>query len=224
MPFDFTFRVLMPLTLGLVSLAFIALGLYALIRQRPFIIHSRWMFVLVLIAFSPQIVVPISMFFSEPGYRTGWLDAASLISVLTMIVLIAYFALQMRGYMVFGTTQDSFREALLSALSDLNLKVEETLSSVKLPSVPAELQTPVYGWIGTGQVRLRNGGRPRLLEDIGAGMTAYFDSGNVKTNMTTAIVYLIIGGLMIGMVITMMMGWPRPDASTGLASHLLGAG
>jgi len=159
MPDDFTFRILIPSTLGLVSLAFLALGLYALMRRRPFVIHSRWMLVLVVIALSPQIFMPLSMFFREPQYRTGWLDATSLMSVLAMVVLIAYMALQMRGYMVFGTTQESFREALLSALSKLNLKVEETLSSVKLPSVPVELQTPVYGWIGTGQVRLRNGGR-----------------------------------------------------------------
>jgi len=206
--FDFTLRVLMPLTIGLVSLAFIALGLYALMRQRPFIIHSRWMLAIVIIAFSPQVVMPLSLFMSDPQYRTGWLDAASLISTLAMVIMIAYVALQMRGYMVFGTTQESFREALLSALSTLNLKAEETLSSVRLPSVPAELQTPVYGWIGTGQVRLRNGGRPRLLEDIADGMRGYFDSGKAQTNMTTAIAYLILGVLMIGMVITMMVGLP----------------
>lgn len=205
MLFEFTFQVLMPLTLGLVALAFIAIGLYALVRRRPFIIHSRWMLVLVLIALSPQAVMPLSMFFWEPQYRSGWVDATSLISVLALMVMVAYIALQMRGYMVFGTTQESFREALLSALSALNLKIEETMSSVKLPSVPAELQTPVYGWIGTGQVRLRNGGRPRLLADIAEGMTAYFNSGNAKTNMTTAIVYLILGVLLIGMVITMMV-------------------
>jgi len=224
MPDDFTFRILIPSTLGLVSLAFLALGLYALMRRRPFVIHSRWMLVLVVIALSPQIFMPLSMFFREPRYRTGWLDATSLISVLAMVVLIAYMALQMRGYMVFGTTQESFREALLSALSKLSLKAEETLSSVKLPSVPAELQTPVYGWIGTGQVRLRNGGRPKLLEEIAAGMTAYFDSGNAKTNMTTAIVYLIVGALLIGMLITMMVGWPTfRDTSGALASHFLAA-
>jgi hypothetical protein len=224
MPDDFTFRIILPSTLGLVSLAFLALGLYALMRRRPFVIHSRWMLVLVVIALSPQIFMPLSMFFSESRYRTGWLDATSLMSVLAMVVLIAYMALQMRGYMVFGTTQESFREALLSALSKLNLKVEETLSSVKLPSVPAELQTPVYGWIGTGQVRLRNGGRQKLLEDIAAGMTAYFDAGNAKTNMTTAIVYLIFGALLIGMLITMMVEWSTfRDAPGALASHFLAA-
>jgi hypothetical protein len=224
MPYDLTFRVLIPLTLGLTSLAFIAIGLYALIRRRPFIIHSRWMLVLVLIVFSPQILMPLSMFFSEPRYRTGWLDAASLISVCAMVVAVAYIALQMRGYIVFGTTQESFREALLSALASLNLKVEETMSSVKLPSIPPELQTPVHGWLGTGQVRLRNGGRPRLLEDIGTGMTAYFDSGNAKTNMTTAIAYLILGVLMVGMVIAMSMGWPaHPNGVAALVRHMLDA-
>lgn len=213
MPYEFAMRIVFPLAIGLMSLAFIAIGLYALMRRRPFVLRSRWIFVLVLIAFSPQIFMQLSMFFWEPRYRTGWLDAATFLSMLVLIIMLAYMALQMRGYMVFGTTQESFREALLSALSKLNLKVEETLSSIKLPSIPAELQTPVYGWLGTGQVRLRNGGRPRLLEDIATGMTAYFDSGNPKTNMTTAVVYLITGVLMVGMMIAMTLGWPARAGS-----------
>ena len=209
MPFDFGYHVLMPLTLGTVSLAFIALGLYGLVRRRPFIINARWMLVIIIVAWSPQFALPLSWFFTENQNIGDRLGVLSWISLLTMIVVIGYIALQMRGYMVFGTTQESFREALLAALSKLNLKSEETLSSIRLPSVPAELQVAVYGWVGTGQLRLRNGGRPRLLADVARGMTDYFDSAQVKMNMTTVLAYVILGALMIAMLIALRVTvWP----------------
>jgi hypothetical protein len=221
---DFEMRILMPLALGLVSLAFVAIGLYALMRRRPFTVRSRWMLLAAVIGFSPQIITLFSSFVSDPKYRTGWTDATSVLLVAMTVVILAFLAMQMRGYWVFGATQESFREALLSALAGLNLKVEETMSSVKLPSIPAELQTPIQGWLGTGQVRLRSGGRPRLLEDIRARMQAYFDSGNAQTNMTTAIVYLILGILMIGIVTTLSLSWPtHPNAVSALAIHLFNA-
>jgi hypothetical protein len=202
-PFDFTYRVLMPVTLGAVSLAFIALGLYALIRRRPFVINSRWLIAIVVVTMSPQVIESLSWGFFDDRNLSSGLSFASLLLLLSTVILICYIALQMRGYMVFGTTQESFRDALLSSLSKLNLKAEETLSSIRLPSVPAELQVAVYGWIGTGQLRLRNGGRPGLLADVAAGMSTYFNSARVKMNMTTAAVYVILGILMSAMVVVM---------------------
>src|SRR5271170_8239617 len=117
MPFDSTFRVVMPLTLGVIALAFIALGLYAVIRRRPFVMHARWLLALVVLCMSPSVFIELSMFFSGDGSLSGGLSAASLISVLSQVIVICFLALQMRGYIVMGTTQESFREALLSTLS-----------------------------------------------------------------------------------------------------------
>jgi hypothetical protein len=204
MPFDFTFHVLMPLTMLAIALAFIALGLYALIRRRPFIIHARWLLVIIVVAFSPNLFTSLSALFGADRYRSGSLGLMSLLTLVAMLVLIGFMALQMRGYMVYGTTQESFRDALMAALSDLHLKAEETLSSIRLPSVPAELQVAVYGWLGSGQLRLRNGGRPGLLADIAAGMDAHFNSARVKTNMISALVFLTVGVLLGAMVVLLM--------------------
>jgi hypothetical protein len=205
MPGNFTLHILMPLSLGAISLAFIALGLYALIRRRPFIIHAGWMLASVIVAMSPSVFLQLSMFFGEDRYRSASLGLISLLGPLTTVIIVCFVALQMRGYLVFGTTQESFRDAVISALSTLNLKYEETLSSIRLPSVPAELQVAVQGWIGTGQLRLRNGGRPGLLADVAAGMNGYFNSAKAKTNMTSAVVYLVLGILMSAMVVTLLI-------------------
>lgn len=200
MPFESTFRVV-TLTVGLTSLAFIALGLYALIRGRPFVMHARWMLALAVLPMSPSVFMLSPMFFSGGRSASAGLTIILLIAVLTVAIVICFLALTMRGYIVWGTTQDSFRDALMSALSSLNLESEETLSSIRLPSVPAELQVAVHGWIGTGQLHLRHGGPPGLLSDIAGGMNVYFSSANVKTNMTWAVFYLILGVLMSGMVV-----------------------
>lgn len=205
MPVKVTVHILLPLILGGMSLAFIALGLYALIRRRPFIIHARWMLALVVVAVSPSAFLYLSMFFGEDGYRRGGLGLMLLLGLLAIVILVCYMALHMRGYMVFGTTQDSFRDALISALSLLDLKYEETLSSIRLPSVPAELQVAVHGWLGTGQLRLRDPGRPGLLADVAGAMKVYFNSATAKTNMTFAFVYLINGLLMSVMVVTLVI-------------------
>ena len=205
MSFDFTHRVLMPVTFGFVALSFVAFGLYALARRRPFMFDARWMLVMLAFAWLPQMIMPLSWILGDDRHRSGGLDIMSWLSLLATVVFFGFMALQMRGYMVFGTTQESFREALLSALSSLGLKSEETLSSIRLPSVPAELQVAMYGWVGTGQVRLRNGGRPGLLADIAGAMNAYFNAANVKTNMVTAIVYLVLGLLLCAMSVTMMV-------------------
>src|SRR5208282_6788541 len=109
MPFESTIRVVMPLTLGVISLAFIGLGLYALIGRRPFVIHARWLLALVVLCFSPSAFIQLSMFFSGDRSLSTGLSTASLISVLSLVIVICFLALAMRGYTVMGTTQDSFR-------------------------------------------------------------------------------------------------------------------
>jgi hypothetical protein len=202
---DFTLHTLLPLPLGIVALAFIALGLYGLIRRRAFVIRARWMLVLVIVAMSPQVILLLLLIFGENRNRSGNLLSMLLISTLVAIAVVIYFALIMRGYMVFGTTQRTFRDALVAALSGLNLKYQETLSSIQLPTVGAELQVAVQGWIGTGQLRLRGGDRTGLLAEVASGMKAYFDSEKVETNMTSVIAYVIAGILMSAMVVHLML-------------------
>jgi hypothetical protein len=205
MSFELTHRVLIPVTFLFVSLLFVGLGMYALARRRPFMINARWMLFILVVAWAPQVIMQLSLFFVDDRFRSQGLDLMSWLSLLSTVVLFAFIALQMRGYMVFGTTQDSFREALLAALASLGLKSEETLSSIRLPAVPAELQVAVYGWVGTGQLKLRNGGGPGLLAKVAAAMNAYFDTAKVKTNMTTAVFYLVAGLLLCAMSVTMMV-------------------
>jgi hypothetical protein len=202
MPSNYTLHVL-SLTLGVLTLAMTALGLYGLTRRRPFVIEARWMLAVALVAILPQVVLQLSLFFGAGQHSSE--RPMLLIVALISIVLIPYLALMTRGYMVYGTTESSFRDALVSALSSLHLEFEETLSSVRLPSVPAELQVAVQGWIGIGELRLKQGGPPGLLADVAGGMNAHFNAAKVKTNMISAVAFVILGLLGSAMVVTLML-------------------
>ena len=124
----------------------------------------------------------------------------SLIAPLIFVVVVGFMTLVTRGYLVFSATQSSFRDGLLAALGRLGLPYEETLATVRLPTVPAELHVAVQGWIGTGQVRIKKGEGGTLLRDVAKAMNDQFRLAPGATNRTWAVVYLILGVLMGAMV------------------------
>ena len=78
------------------------------------------------------------------------------------------------------------------------------VGTIRLPTVPAELQVAVQGWIGTGQLRLKRGSWRLLAKQHREAMTDQFRVAPGATNRTWAVVYLILGTLMGAMVAAMM--------------------
>ena len=108
-------------------------------------------------------------------------------------VMAVFFWLQMRGYLAFGITGKSFREGLVAALEKLQLPYEESLSSIRLTSVEADLQVAVQSWMGTGQIRVRQGRHGPLLKKIVQAMNERFRASPVETNMISCVFFLILG-------------------------------
>ena len=108
-------------------------------------------------------------------------------------VMAVFFWLQMKGYLAFAVTGKSFRDGLLAALDKLQLPYEETLSSIRLTSVEADLQVAVQSWIGTGQIKVRPGRHGPLLKKIVQAMKEHFRTAAVETNMIVCVFFLILG-------------------------------
>ena len=190
-------REVLPFILGSIAFAFIGLGLYGLIHKRPFLVHSRWMLILLLACFSPSLVTQTALLLDTRGHGVpGPLRLMSLVAAATFIVVLVFMAMTIRGYLVFSATQSSFREGVLAGLTRLGIPFEETLSSIRLPTVPAELHVAVQGWVGTGQLRLKRGSGTFALRELAGAMTAQFESRPTETNRTWAIVYVVLGILM----------------------------
>ena len=87
----------------------------------------------------------------------------------------------------------SFRSGLLAALEKLQLPYEESLSSIRLTSVEADLQVAVQSWMGTGQIKVRQAGHRPLLKRIVNGMNDCFRQGSMGTNRISWLFWVAVG-------------------------------
>ena len=174
---------------GALAAFLLAIGLRGLIHRRPFLISSRWLFLLCVLAFLP-------------GLRP-FLAQGRAISPLTWMNLAMFliFGVAMwlvtAGYSAFGVTESSFRQGLYEALRRRGLPWEEALGGMNLPTEDAAVQVGMHSWIGTAQIKVLPRGRTSLLRDIAAGMNAYYRSATVPVNLAPCLVYAVMGGVLL---------------------------
>ena len=177
--------------LGVMAVFLLVIGLRGLLTRRPFLISARWMFlVFTVIIVGPVMVTAIlsPFLFVRPLQLMEWL------LVLMLAVMAVFLWLQMKGYAAVAITGKSFRDGLLAALEKLQLPYEESLSSIRLTSVEAELQVAVQSWVGTGQIKVRQGRHRPLLKEIVQAMNEHFRTSPVDINRISCI-FALIGGI-----------------------------
>ncbi len=185
----------------LMALFMIVIGLRVLITKRPMFISARWFFVFMLLLFLPQMANSIIILFDLPTGSFAWVF---LLTPLLYVILIIFSWIQMKGYMVIGINNESFRTALLMALEKQGIEYEETLSSIKLPSHQAELQVAIQSWIGSGQLKLKKSRDQSILKNTVNEMVDYYKNNEVKINYVTTVFYTISGVFIMIMVIGMI--------------------
>ena len=176
----------------------IGLSLLGLLRKRPLVFASRQLMWVLFLAFLPNLVTSFEPLFTDWGQGdTALLITLPLISLSMMVLLIFVFWKQMSGYMVFGIYDETFRDALTTALQRLNMPFQETISKIHLVELDADLQVAVSAWMGVAQIRIKQSKQAQYVKQIAAEMNKYFEATPVKVNNLTFIVYLILGILML---------------------------
>ena len=85
---------------------------------------------------------------------------------------------------------------------------EESLSSIRLTSVGADLQVGIQSWIGTGQIKVKQGRHGPLLKKIVQVMKEHFRTAAVETNMIFCAFFLISGIFVVLMAMaSLFLGW-----------------
>ena len=136
----------------------------------------------------PMVMLILSPFlFVRPPQLMEWL------LVLIFPVMAVFLWLQMKGYAAVAITEKSFRDGLLAALEKLQLPYEESLSSIRLTSVEADLQVAIQSWMGTGQIKVRQDRQRPLLKKIVQAMNEHFRTSPVETNRISCIFFVIVG-------------------------------
>jgi hypothetical protein len=178
------------------------IGLRGLLTRRPFLLPARWLFVILMVVLFGPVVSLIP--FAWPSQAMDWFP-------LVMFPVMAVFLwVQMKGYLAFAVTGKSFRDGLLAALDKLQLPYEESLSSIRLTSVEADLQVAVQSWTGTGQIKVRPGRHGPLLKKIVQAMSDYFRTDAVETNLIMCVFFLILGIFSIFMAAATLFRWGLP--------------
>ena len=188
--------------LGVIALLFLLLGLRGLITHRPFLFPSRIMFVLMVLAFLPNFLMPFQWM---GGNGTHSFDFGLLISPLMFVVILVMFWFQMRGYMVYGVSAEAFRNCLRRTLDKLNLPYQESFSSIRLETVDANLQASVQDWMGTAQLRIKPAKHANILTAIAGGLREEFLTENARVNTPVFIVYTLLSLLMLGLAVHLAM-------------------
>ncbi len=184
------YLIVFPIMFGTMAAFFLVIGLRGIITKRPFLVSNKWLLWMMFIIFIPLIWQPL--FFSSPDMNImQWLNPAIFIVVLVMM----WFAL--KGYVAYGVTDTSFREALLAALEKQQLPYEETLSTMRLTSIDADLQVSVQSWLGSGMIKIKQREHRALLKDIVTKMNEHFNLSDSPIKLTTCVFYVIMGVLMV---------------------------
>lgn len=192
-----TYLIMMPIIFGIMAVFFLVIGLRGIITKRPFLLSNKWLLSVMFIIFIP-VIIPAFTFPSSVPFIIKWLNPV----IFTVLLVMMCFAL--RGYCAFGVTDTSFRDALLASLQELNLPYEETLSSIRLTSIEADLQVSIQSWIGSGVIKIKQRAHRSQLTEIVTAMNEHFRRSSASMNLTTCIFYLIMGVLTVAASIGMM--------------------
>lgn len=191
------YLIVMPIIFGIMAVFFLVIGLRGIITKRPFLLSNKWLLSVMFIIFIP-VIIPAFTFPSSVPFIIKWLNPV----IFTVVLVMMCFAL--KGYCAFGVTDTSFRDALLASLQELNLPYEETLSSIRLTSIEADLQVSIQSWIGSGVIKIKQRDHRSQLTEIVTAMNEHFRRSSASMNLTTCIFYLIMGVLTVAASIGMM--------------------
>jgi len=191
---SFALKVMFPCLFVIMGLVFLAIGGRGIATRKPFLLSARWFLGISLLGLAPSFVMP---FVSATPRTGGSLDVLTWLGPAMFVVIAISMWLSLRGYMAFAVTDVSFREGLLAALDKLQLPYEETLGSLRLPSVGADLQIGVQSAMGMGQLRAKQRRHAALLADVVAAMNEYFQSTAVEVNLAGSVFYCVIGVFML---------------------------
>lgn len=184
------FLIVFPIIFGVIAVFFLIIGLRGILTRRPFLLSNRWLLSMMFIIFVPNIILPLILPPSTP-FLVKWLNPV----IFTVVLVMMCFVL--KGYAAYGITDTSFREALLAALEKLQLPYEETLSTMQLTTIDADLQVSIQSWLGAGMIKIKQREHRSLLAEIVTAMNEYFRVSTTPAKLLTCIFYLIMGVIMV---------------------------
>lgn len=186
---------------------FLSLGLRGVLSKKPYIFSSRWMFLLVLIGFSPSLL-SLSSVFNSPSSLKGDLMFSIMPWMLLGVnaIMFIFMWLAMQGYTILGVTDASFRAGVTNALEKLEIPFEENIGGIYLSSLGANLKVAIQSNLGTAQINIRPRKFNQTLESIAKNMSTYYQTNTTDVNMIICYFYVVFGVLMTAIGVMFAIG------------------
>ncbi len=190
-PFLQIIKIVYPIIFGIMSTFFLVIAFKGIITRRPFLLSNRWLLYLMFVVFIPTILLFLFLPINS-SFLLKWFNPAVFTVVLVMMCV------YLKGFTAYGVSDITFREALITTLDTLQLSHEETLSSIRLTSLEADLQVSIHSWMGSGMIKIKQRVHRTLLTKIVSEMNTYFRMSSTPSNLVPCIFYLVMGILMLG--------------------------
>ena len=191
------YDLMIPIMIGLMAIYILTIGFRGVLIRRPFLVSNRWWQSIMFVVFIAMIILSFSLSMRGSFYAMNWV-----IPLMVGLLLLRGW-IHYRGYMAYGVTENSFRDALQAALQKLGLPYEESLSVIRLTSVEATLQVSVQPWMGTGIIRVKQRAHKSVLREVVREMNAYFRISSVPTNTISCVFNLVTGAIVVIVAIDM---------------------
>ena len=184
-------KIVLPILIGVFSAFSLVIPFKGIITRRPFLISNRWRLYLMFVSLVTVILLFLLLPLPSP-FMFKWYNLAFKWFIPAFFTgLLVTLCFRLRGFSVFGVSDITFREALITTLEKLQLPYEKTLSSMRITSVEADLQVNINSWSESGMIRIKQREHASLLTQIVSEMNTHFRMSAPPSKLTPYILALI---------------------------------
>jgi hypothetical protein len=183
---------ILPFFVLLHAIFFLFIGLKVIIKNKPFVINSKWLIAMSLLSMMPLLIDSIISLFKF-GFRSpfGLMILIMPLFIITLNAVLFYFVL--KGYCIYCVNDIDFRDAVIFSLNNASIKFEEKMNKIELIELNNELSIAFTSWMGTGMIKLKNKKDKIIFMKIIDGIKQFFKEKNLKPPKIVAIFYVILG-------------------------------
>lgn len=168
-------------------ISLIGIGLFVLIRKKPFIISLKWN---LLFLFAMLIIISYNSLFIP--------ERSNLIFTFTIIVIIlGYLYITRKGYLVVGANGKDFYNVLIDYLTECNYEFQLTSNSIKIKEPAVDILIDADSVSGIGKIEMKNRQNPKTFHAIIDGLR----NREIKIKLTVPVCYIIAGFLLLCFVV-----------------------
>jgi hypothetical protein len=191
-------KVLLVVPILLSAALLLTLSALILLRKRPILLRGS-VFAWTVTAATGLVILSLVIFLISAAEAS--ITCVGIVQILILLILIATIQRRVKGYFLVGTSISSFRQALHTALNELNLPFEETILGFNLPSLDDRLVASIAPRLGTAQIHLEGNINTTILDDIARRVDGYLRRTYGSQNEMAAFIYGAAGLVFLALTI-----------------------